>query len=78
MAQVEYRISEVKKYIVTRICDDGATNYGEFDDYQGASIVGFNLCLNEHRETARTDESVDFIYPNGVDRGMKLDLMSID
>ena len=64
---VEYRVKEIKRYIVTR-CesnDDSASvaQIGEYPSGETAYAVGYALCRQDHEKSGEPVGSTNFIYP---------------
>lgn len=74
ITKVEYRIREVKRYVVTRYEweTDGAsgtnpqgrsTQHGTFDNGEVAYQVAYALCRQEHHLSGEPIDSMNFKYP---------------
>lgn len=68
---IEYRVREIKRYIVTRF-DGGSedvpaqscTQIGEYASGETAYQVGYAMCRQEHIKSGEPVGSINFIYPN--------------
>jgi hypothetical protein len=65
---VEFRVKEIKRYIVTRHEDNGTTGgttqIGEYASGETAYQVGYAMCRHEHNASGEPVESMNFIYPS--------------
>lgn len=67
--KVEYRVKEIKRYVVTRYHEDdvsklaGVESKGEYDNYQIAYEVGYALAKAEHDRLGYPIDDMRIIYP---------------
>jgi hypothetical protein len=65
--QVEYRVREIKRFVVTRWHSDGSAagveTKGEYSNYDTAYEVAYALCRSEHSASGEPPGSMNFIYP---------------
>ncbi len=65
--KVEYKVREIKRYVVTRYHQDGklagVESKGEYDNYQIAYEVGYALAKAEHERLGYPVADMRIIYP---------------
>jgi hypothetical protein len=65
--KVEYKVREVKRYIVTRYEEDGKSassgQRGEFDNFDTAYQVGYAMAKLEHEQLGYPPGDMRVIYP---------------
>lgn len=76
MAQIEYRVKRVERYIVTRSEQEetsgSVVQRGFYETPQVAYEVAYALCKAEHEKSGEEPGSMNFIYPARED-WMRLD-----
>lgn len=79
---IEYRVREVKRYIVTRygigMAKGGflqSSQHGEFDNFETAYAVGYALCRAEQERLGwpLDDERISYPQPDSPDYPLELD-----
>lgn len=60
---IEYKIQEVKKYVVTRDGEDGNSALGEYENAELAYAAGYALCKSEHETLGLPRGDMGIIYP---------------
>lgn len=72
--KVEYRVKEVKRYVVTRWYEGdrcgGCETKGEFDNSDTAYAVGYALAKNEHEQLGYPVGDERIIYPQPIGLGL--------
>lgn len=81
---VQYRVKEIKRYIVTRFERDvapgsdkeaaGCSQLGEYPNWDTAFAVGYALCKAEHAQLGYEPGDMRIQYPVSVPNGTEMSL----
>jgi hypothetical protein len=68
--KVEYKVREVKRYIITRFEQEGkngsSSTRGEYDNFDTAYNVAYALAKLEHEQLGYPLDDMRIIYPEAV------------